>query len=116
LHRLELAVGRQVPRIGLSATLGDLTLAAEYLRPLQSGSVQIIDSGSGGQELKLLIRGYEETREELLETNIDEHGDAIATTQRRIADNLFNMLRGTNNLVFANSRADVESYADVLRS
>ena len=33
LHRVELAIRRRVPRVGLSATLGDMSLAADALRP-----------------------------------------------------------------------------------
>jgi ATP-dependent Lhr-like helicase len=120
LHRLEAAVGRQIPRIGLSATLGELSLAAEYLRPLRSSLVHIIESTSGGQELKLLVRGYEEQREpqhsERPEEATEDEPDETGTTKRRIVEDLFQVLRGTNNLVFANSRAEVESYADLLRT
>ena len=33
MHRVELAIGRTVPRVGLSATLGDIRAAAGFLRP-----------------------------------------------------------------------------------
>ena len=33
MHRVELAIRRRVPRVGLSATLGDMSLAADALRP-----------------------------------------------------------------------------------
>ncbi|MEV4749132.1 BREX system ATP-binding domain-containing protein [Streptosporangium sp. NPDC049248] len=33
MHRLDLAARRHVPRIGLSATLGDMSQAADFLRP-----------------------------------------------------------------------------------
>ena len=39
LHRVELALRRRVPRIGLSATLADLSVAAEFLPPRNSGAV-----------------------------------------------------------------------------
>ena len=32
MHRVDAALGRSVPRIGLSATLGEIGLAAEFLR------------------------------------------------------------------------------------
>jgi ATP-dependent Lhr-like helicase len=119
LHRLETAVERQIPRIGLSATLGELSLAAEYLRPLRSSLVHIIESNFGGQELKLLVRGYEEKADseqmERPEEATEDEPDETGTTKRRIVEDLFQVLRGTNNLVFANSRAEVESYADLLR-
>ncbi|MGA9623749.1 MAG: DEAD/DEAH box helicase, partial [Bryobacteraceae bacterium] len=58
LRRVEHAIGRRVPRIALSATLGDMTIAASFLRPHGSDKVQIVVSGATGQELKLLVRGY----------------------------------------------------------
>ena len=33
MHRVELSLRHRVPRVGLSATLGDMSLAAEALRP-----------------------------------------------------------------------------------
>ena len=36
MHRVELAIRRRVPRIGLSATLGDMSLAADALRPAEA--------------------------------------------------------------------------------
>ena len=33
LHRIEFAIKRRIPRIGLSATIGDMHLASQFLRP-----------------------------------------------------------------------------------
>ena len=44
LHRIEVAVGRSIPRVALSATLGDMALAAEFLRPGRSAEVHRITS------------------------------------------------------------------------
>ena len=44
LHRVELAIRRRVPRVGLSATLGDMSLAAEALRPGEPEKVRCIVS------------------------------------------------------------------------
>ena len=60
LHRLERAVGRRLPLVGLSATLGDMGLAASFLRPDGAKEVALIVASSGGQELKVLIKGYVE--------------------------------------------------------
>lgn len=119
LNRLEQAIGRQVPRIGLSATLGNLSLAAEYLRTGGAQAVFVIESVASGQELKILIRGYEETFAGPAGAPTDakageEHENEAGMAQQRIADDMFRVLRGTNNLVFANSRSYVESYADLL--
>ena len=37
------------------------------------------------------------------------------STKKAIAEHLFRNLRGQDNLVFANSRANVETYADLLK-
>lgn len=120
LHRLEKAIDHEIPRIGLSATLGELNLAAEYLRPSRSRSVQIIESTADRCELKLLVRGYEERIElqpaEQTEEGVEHTLDGCDTVTRRIADDLHEVLHGTSNLVFANSRREVETYADVLRT
>ena len=58
MHRLELAAGSPIARIGLSATLGDTGLAAEFLRPGRGGEVEQIVSSALGREVKLQVRGY----------------------------------------------------------
>ncbi|WP_277949937.1 DEAD/DEAH box helicase [Bailinhaonella thermotolerans] len=58
LHRLDLAARRRVPRIGLSATLGDLGAAAEFLRPGGGDRVERVVSTADGQEVRLQLRGY----------------------------------------------------------
>ena len=50
MHRVELTLRRRVPRVGLSATLGDMSLAADALRPGEAGQVRCIESAQGGQE------------------------------------------------------------------
>jgi ATP-dependent helicase Lhr and Lhr-like helicase len=112
LHRVELAIRRRVPRIGLSATLGDMRLAADALRPGEPDRVRCIVSGEGGQQLSVQTRGYLQ-----LPPKSDEKQDSGngAGAQDQIATDLFRVLRGRDNLVFANSRKDVEWYAARLR-
>jgi ATP-dependent Lhr-like helicase len=124
LHRVELAIRRRVPRIGLSATLGDMAAAAEFLRPGRGDTVTVITAADDTQELRIQLRGYEatpahlspakvekaETRGERVETEDLTTGDRLG-----IANDLFATLRGTDNLIFANSRRNVEIYADLLK-
>lgn len=56
LHRIETAVKHRIPRIGLSATLGDMTLAEEFLRPASSFPCKHIEEKSGGQDLLTCYR------------------------------------------------------------
>ena len=119
LTRLELAVGRRIRRVGLSATLGDMGLANGYLRPEAPNKVVNLVSRSDGQELRVQLRGYiarrcnEPPDSEHVPPNGSEKSDASAT--RAVAEHLFDKLRGSNNLVFAGSRRNVEVYSDLLR-
>lgn len=109
LHRVELAIRRRVPRVGLSATLGDMSLAADALRPGEPQNVRCIVSSAGGQELSVQVRGY------LAMPPANGQPADEAADQRQIAKDLFRVLRGNTNLAFANSRAQVELYAAQLR-
>jgi ATP-dependent Lhr-like helicase len=110
LHRLEIVVKRRIPRIGLSATLGDMSLAADQLRPDHGDRVTILESRASGQELRLQLRTYVDERP----TTPDDTDAVEDTSVRGIADHLFASLRGKTNLVFANARSRVELYASEL--
>lgn len=132
MQRVELLVGKPVPRVGLSATLGEMSLAQVFLRPLNPDEVEIIESKSSGLELRIQVRGYLDTppertsftpsssptntqsAEELAEdSGSAEHNDSAC--EIAIAEHLYKALRGANNLIFPNSRTKVERYADRLR-
>jgi ATP-dependent Lhr-like helicase len=120
LWRVENAIRRRVPRIALSATLGDMTIAAGFLRPHEGDKVQIVESCATGQELKLLVRGYRITAladhkagEEAPDEESAEEAENDGSV-RAVAADLLKTLRGSKNLVFANSRSNVEKYADLL--
>ncbi len=110
LTRLELAVGRRIRRVGLSATLGEMELAREYLRPEAPDGVVVLEDRSAGQELKAQLRGYVQQGDE---PNGDDSDEMAA--RDAVARHLFDRLRGSRNLIFAGSRQNVEWYADALR-
>ncbi|HUY47641.1 MAG TPA: DEAD/DEAH box helicase [Streptosporangiaceae bacterium] len=138
LHRAELTIRRRVPRIGLSATLGDMAMAAAFLRPGQGDRVHLIVAGNDEDApARLQVRGYESVPVKRVPpargkaarggaanaggeseaTDGEEAGsqDEVTGDQLAIADHLFTKLRGSDNLVFANSKSEVETYADLLR-
>lgn len=118
MGRVERAAGRKMPRVGLSATLGDMNLAAGFLRPGAPESVRQIISGSSGQELKVLVKGCVDQPPRIkTEDDIEnpELEDLVTGSTLAIGAHLYTALRGSNNLVFPNSRSRVEVFADLLR-
>jgi ATP-dependent helicase Lhr and Lhr-like helicase len=111
LQRIDSAVKRKVPRIALSATLGDMGKAAEYLRPRSGEDIKLIISRDNNQELKVIVKGYSDDPSK--PTNQSQ--ESVSQTNISISNHLFEALRGSNNLVFPNSRAKVELYTDLLR-
>jgi ATP-dependent Lhr-like helicase len=111
MHRIENVIGRPAPRIGLSATLGDMSLATEFLRPTKGDAVALIQSNSKTTQFKISLKGYEEPVMANEETD-EGHPDPI--TPVKISSTIFSGLRGSNNLVFPNSRRAVELYTHLL--
>lgn len=118
LQRVESAVGRRVPRVGLSATLGDMKLAADFLRLGDGSSVSMIVSKNAEQELKVLVRGIEAAPPRIGPEDDAEGAeleDVVKGSDLAVAGYLFDTLRGSNNLAFPNSRRNVELFSDLLR-
>lgn len=122
LKRLDRHLGRSPRRVGLSATIGDLGLAADWLRPADPRSVDIINVTGEGGDLRLQIRGVRMPPNRPNVPSGDQKNqppaeprDSVALQQ--IADHLFEVMRAKgNHLVFAARRRDVESLADRLRT
>lgn len=72
----------------------------------------MIVSTEPGNGLKIQLKGYRmaaaNTREEAIQ--------AYQACEAAIAQHLYTQLRGSNNLIFPNSRGNVEIYADLLRA
>lgn len=113
LARIERIVERTVPRIGLSATLGDFSRAKEFLRQGNGAGVELIESKGTGQELKVLLRGVLEPA--VQSSTQDEESEPDLIAKAGIVTELFKTLRGSNNLIFPNTRRAVEFFADRLR-
>ncbi len=123
LKRLDRCLGRSPRRIGLSATIGDLTLAAAWLRPSSPASVHIINVTGDQADLKLQIRGIEMPPRRVTAPKANksvagqpaEPPESVALQQ--IASHLYGVMRAKgNHLVFAARRRDVETLADTLRT
>lgn len=118
LNRLEKAVGHAVCRVGLSATLGDRQAAAQFLRPAFARPVATIVSTQTDQQLMVLVKGVMEGvvgEPESVPSTGTLRAPKESVAKRVVANHLFQVLRGSSNLVFPNSRSDVEFYSDYLR-
>lgn len=105
LHRLEFLLEKLVPRIALSATLGDMDQVARELRPQGEFPCKLIVSTASHSDVKIQIRGYKEPAD----VNLSQPG-----AFEHITEDLFRLLRGRSHLIFANSRARTEKIAATL--
>lgn len=74
----------------------------------------IVESSADSPELRLQVRAEADPDEAGDVDGLEVEEEPVALD--RIADHLFNTLRGSNNLVFAGSRKRVEALADRLRT
>lgn len=101
LGRLEHLIGRiedPIPRVGLSATLGELGKVAPLLRPSGSLSCKVIADTSQLGQLQMEVKGF-----------TDPADPAEPSAEEQICQVVYRTCRGKSNLVFANSRQRTES-------
>jgi ATP-dependent Lhr-like helicase len=91
-------IDKPVPRIALSATLGNLDEIPKALRQNAIIPCKIIRSDATQSELKFKIQGY-----------INSLKDDLPPAQYKICDDLYKLCRGGSHLIFANSRKRTES-------
>ncbi|MCZ6802900.1 MAG: DEAD/DEAH box helicase [Proteobacteria bacterium] len=107
LNRLEHVLNQSenpIPRVALSATLGELENVPQLLRPNKSLPCETITSSKSQSTMKLEVRGYIDP--------LDIHKDeTLIPAEYRICQELFEICRGGSHLVFANSRKRTESIA-----
>ncbi len=112
LRRIDAISSERPRRLGLSATIGDLSVAAAWLNEEAAESVQIISDDGHAPELKLQVRAYPDPEPDEDDIEAGEPGRRRALDA--IADHVFEVLRGDNHLMFAGSRRRVEALSDRL--
>ena len=102
LHRLEDISSAKPRRIALSATLSESNIVAKSLNPTSTNKVEIINSPFVNEaKIRLILKGYEKS--------IEENSSSDPMTE--IIKDIYNF-RNKTNLVFPNSRKDVEEIVD----
>lgn len=104
LSRVEELLDRQLPRIALSATIGDAKIALKALRPGGDFPGQHLHSDGAELDLHLALKTFAPALK------------APVPFSNLAAEELYQRLRGDSHLVFANSRRTVEEISDQLRS
>ena len=117
MHRLETLLGRQrspIPRIALSATLGDMGGVMGFLRP-NSDFPSLLITGSGSLDPKLQVQGYiSRILDEPGDEDPEESSEMSQSADVQVARDLYKILRGDSHLVFANTRRGTEKFAALL--
>lgn len=120
IARLTQVCSTQPRIVGLSATIGDVGLAKQWLCPRDPASVNVI-LGEGDKTVRYRIKGYlrldEKVETKALKPGPNEAPAEPAETEddRRLATDLIRTFSGKTSLIFANSRAKLEFYADLTR-
>jgi ATP-dependent Lhr-like helicase len=113
LHRIDCASGAKPVRVGLSATLADEDVACVFLRPLDPDRVSVLPPAPGGPQILLQLRGYVRPTNFPRRPGEPNTGEREETTDNLAAaamvKHLFDTHRGRRSLIFAGSRAKVES-------
>ncbi len=104
IHRIECFIQKTVPRIALSATLGEIQQIKDYIRIDKKLQCTVIESSESRSDIKIQLRAYLNPIEETLPSAL-----------RKILGDLYSILRGKSHLIFANSRERTESVTATLR-
>ena len=125
LNRLEILLertDRPIPRVALSATLGDIQTIPQILRPNKSINCEVIEGDQSYSVIQMQLRGYIEPYEPAIEIDIETESveDGMVHNDRKsamemIQNDLYRLCRGGSHLVFANSRQRTEELAAGLK-
>lgn len=114
LSRLSQKCAAPYRLVGLSATLGDVSMACRWMAPDDTDSVTVVDDGQANKTIRLVVKGYLRT-ETGDSASPDGHGqeDQPTAADEMLVDDLVKAHYGDTALIFANSRARLEFYADL---
>lgn len=104
LEHITNRISNPIPRVALSATLGELEKVPLSLRPNKSLPCETITSSNHQSTIKVQVRGYLEPKDIMAD---DTHKSA----EQQVCQEIYKLCRGDSHLVFANSRSRTESIA-----
>lgn len=115
LFRLQRYVQENYRIVGLSATLGDaFPVYARWMRPDGDRPVDLIKGPSGEKQLLYKIHAYTVTKPGKEDGQEDDAESSDMPLG--LAEEMYEHFAGRKNLIFANSKSDVEQFADSLNA
>ena len=109
LFRLERYTHSPFRMVGLSATIGDLGAAAQWMRPDNPAQVEIQKDDSTTKTIRYRIHSYLR-----IPPPQGEAADAESPGPDSLFADIYQEFRGSKNLIFANARSKVEELTDRL--
>ncbi|QLK63410.1 DEAD/DEAH box helicase (plasmid) [Enterobacteriaceae bacterium Kacie_13] len=106
LNRLEHLLGRlnqPIPRVALSATLGELETVPLSLRTGNAFPCEIVTDSLSHSQLQVQVRGYQ--------ASPPGKAGQTSAAEEQVCQDLFRLCRGDSHLIFANSRNRTERLA-----
>ncbi len=97
--------------VGLSATIGDLTVARRYVDASEPDAVRVVDEDGEDKEIRLALHCYVRPHRD----RADDQFAAVEETDRAMACDMVRHCGRHANLLFANVRSDVEEFARLCR-
>lgn len=114
LFRLDRHTVTRPRLVALSATIGDLVAAADWLRPDNAQSVQVVKDESGEKVIRFRIHGYSSVPDQSDAADDGEDSEVVWTPPPQLYRDIYENYRGSKNLIFANSKSTVEQLTDRL--
>ena len=112
LFRLRRYIENDFRLVALSATLGDgLPIYKNWMRPDADRTIRLIEGPS--DEKRLLYKVHAFLKPAPKDTAEDEDRDLVASG---LSESMYQHFAGKKNLIFANSKSDVEQFADALNT
>ena len=111
--RLSAKTKKKLRIIGLSATLGDMENACRWICVDENDNALLIKDESSEKIIKYLIHGYRQTRPIPGVASSEKNQKEESTpADMKLADDIYRAFRNKTALIFVNSKARLESYAD----
>lgn len=116
LFRLAGLLSNSPSLIALSATLGDPAASARWMRPDSPGRVRVIDDSASQKSIQYGIFAYQldSPSQEGRNGAADNESNEDVAPPGALIEDVYRSFRSDKGLIFANSRQDVEWFADAL--